>query len=321
MKKIKVLNQDFYGCYWPVENSRTVIIGMFGDDTEDWMARSAVKWLQKNCGVNVLTMSPGKKDYGHHNLPIERFGCALEYLKKQGNVKFGICGASTTAMLALIVASYYSLISLTIALTPCDFVMEGFYQGNRDGRKEWPGEGESTVSWEGEPLPYLPFVYRHPEYWDKVKKDSKQNKDLITSVNLFRDSELVHPLQEEEKIKVERICGKLVMIGAEDDALWETTKYIRRMEERLKEHEHHCEVETFVYEHGTHFVFPEGMLKIMLPIGGDLMSRVFAKGREYPKECKETRIDIEKQIERVINEWEGNQVRNMKSYHSNRHVS
>ena len=302
MKKIKVIDQGFYGCYWPIENSSTVIIGMFGDDTEDHMAKSAVKWLQKNCGVNVLTMSPEKKDYGHHNLPIERYGYALEYLKEQGNKKFGICGASTTAMLALIVASYYADFTLTIALTPCDFVMEGFYQGNRDGRKEWPGNGESTVTWKGKPLPYLPFVYRHPEYWDKVQEESKRRKDLIASINIFRDSEAVHPIQEEEKIKVERIHGKLLMIGAEDDVLWETGKYIQRIEERLKEHEHHCEVESFVYYHGTHFVFPEGMMKMMLPIGGDLMTRVFASGRKYPKECKETRIDIEKQIIRVVND-------------------
>ncbi len=303
MKKVKVIDKGFYGCYWPVEKSNSVIIGMFGDDVEDHMAKSAVKWLQKNFGVNVLTMSPDKKDYGHHNLPIERFGEALKYLKEQGNIQFGICGASTTGMLALIAASYYSEITLTIALTPCDFVMEGFYQGNRDGRKEWPGNGESTVTWKGEPLPYLPFVYRHPEYWDKVQEESKCGKDLIASINLFRDSESAHPIQEEEKIKVERINGKLLLIGAEDDALWETGKYIRRMLERFNEHEHHCEVESFIYEHGTHFVFPEGMMKILLPIGGDLMTRVFAAGRKYPKECKETRLDIEKQIKRAVNDW------------------
>ena len=33
---------------------------MLGDDPEDYMARSAVKWLLR-LGVNVLTMSPGKK--------------------------------------------------------------------------------------------------------------------------------------------------------------------------------------------------------------------------------------------------------------------
>lgn len=303
MKKIKVIDQGFYGCYWPVDGSNCALIGMFGDDVEDLMARSAVKWLQKIFGINVLTMSPDKKDYGHHNLPLERLGTAMEYLKSQGNEKIGIVGASTTGMMALLAASYYPDITLTIALTPPDFVMEGFYQGNRDGRKEWPGDGESTVSWEGKPLPYLPYAYRHPEYWDKVMELSKASGDKIASKEIFADSEKAHPIQEEERIKVERIKGKLLMIGAEDDALWETAKYIRRMKKRLEEKEHSCQVECFIYEHGTHFVFPEGMVKTMLPVIGDMLTRIFAAGRKYPKECKETRIDIEKQIVRVINDW------------------
>ena len=39
---------------------------------------------------------------------------------------------------------------------------------------------------------------------------------------------------------------------------------------RLAEKPHECEIETMVYAHGTHFVFPEGMLKIMLPVGSGL---------------------------------------------------
>ncbi len=303
MDKIKVTDKDFYGCYWPVKNSKCALIGMFGDDTEDRMAKSAVKWLQKTFEVNVLTMSPAKKDYSHHNLPLEQFGAAIEYLQAQGNKKIGIVGASTTAMMALLAASYYPKFTLTIALTPPDFVMEGFYQGNRDGRKEWPGDGESTVTWEGKPLPYLPYAYRHPQYWDTIQKQSKAGKDMIASTDLFIASELAHPIWEEERIKVERIQGKLLLIGAEDDVLWETAKYIRRMEERLTEKEHDCQVEAFVYEHGTHFVFPEGMVKTMLPVIGDLLTVIFAAGRKYPKECRETRIDIEKQVSRVIHAW------------------
>ncbi len=63
------------------------------------MARSAVKWLLR-LGVNVLTMSPGKKDYGHHNYPLERIEKAITWLKSHGNAKIGIAGASTTGTLA-----------------------------------------------------------------------------------------------------------------------------------------------------------------------------------------------------------------------------
>ncbi len=59
----------FYGAYWACAGgSDCAVITMIGDDPEDRLARSAVKWLC-GCGVNVLTMSPAKKDYGHHNYP------------------------------------------------------------------------------------------------------------------------------------------------------------------------------------------------------------------------------------------------------------
>ena len=51
----------FYGAYWACKGgSDCAVIAMLGDDPEDYMARSAVKWLLR-LGVNVLTMSPGKK--------------------------------------------------------------------------------------------------------------------------------------------------------------------------------------------------------------------------------------------------------------------
>ncbi len=79
---------------------------MLGDSSDDYMVRCAVKWLHKQ-GFSVLAMSPDKKDYGHHNLPLERFGAAIKALKENGIEKIGIIGASTTGILALIAASYY----------------------------------------------------------------------------------------------------------------------------------------------------------------------------------------------------------------------
>jgi hypothetical protein len=305
MKKYKETEKGFYGCYWPCPNkeSHNAIIAMLGDDCEDHVAKSGAKWLHKKFGVNVMTLSPAHKDYGHHNLPVERIGAAIEYLKSKGNTKYGIAGASTTGMYALIAASYYPEITLTIAMTPSDFVMEGFYRGKKDGCDEWPGDGESTASWQGEPLPYLPFAYRHPEYYRKMKADAKINHDLIVSRPVFDDSEKAHPIREEEFIKVEHIKGKLLLIGAEDDVLWDTAKYIRRMEERLSRIPNECEVESAIYDHATHFVFPESLLKQMMPIGGSLFVGLFKAGRDYKKECKEARIDIDKRMSKAIENW------------------
>ncbi len=296
----------FYGAYWACAGgSDCAVITMIGDDPEDRLARSAVKWLC-GCGVNVLTMSPAKKDYGHHNYPLERVETAISWLKANGNRKIGIAGASTTGTLALTAAAMFPDITLTIAMTPSDFVWQGFLQGKRDGCKEWPVEGESLFSYRGKPLPYMPFCYQHPDYWHCIAAESKRAGDMVNSRKLFDDSETAHPIEPEEYIPVENIRGKLLLIGAEDDALWDTAKYIRRMEKRLAEKPHECEIETMVYVHGTHFVFPEGMLKIMLPVGSGLFVKwAFHAARKYPKECRETRKDIEKRMCRVLAEWKG----------------
>ena len=49
-------------------------------------------------------------------------------------------------MLALIATSYFHGISLTLAMCPCDFIMEGFYQDGKDGIHERPDNHESSVS-------------------------------------------------------------------------------------------------------------------------------------------------------------------------------
>ena len=303
-KHFDVGTDGFYGAYWKCKSdSDCAMIAMIGDDSEDYLARTSVKWLHK-LGVNVMTMSPGKKDYGHHNYPLERIEKAISWLKANGNQKIGIVGASTTGTLALTAASYFEDITLTIGLTPSDFIWQGFMQGKKDGCKEWPIEGESLFSYKGEPLPYMSFCYKHPDYWHVIEKETKRTGDMINSRKLFDDSEKAHPITEDEMIKIEKIHGTLLLIGAEDDVLWDTAKYIRRMKQRMKEHPHTCRLESVIYEHGTHFVFPESMLKTMLPVGSGLFVKLaFQAARKYPEECRRARLDIDRRVRNAVAGW------------------
>lgn len=306
MRKInfEVDKDGLYGVYYKNRNtSNASIIAMIGDDASDYMARKCAKWLM-SLGVNVLSMSPGKKDYSHHNYPLERIKSAIEWLKEHGSNKIGIVGASTTGTLALTASSFFNDISLTIALTPSDFIWQGFKQGNKDGCKEWPVEGESLFTYQGKQLDYMPFCYKHPEYWQIIRSESKKNGDMINSLKIFNDSEANHPIKENEFIKIENIKGKLILIGAEDDALWDTTRYIKRMQKRLEENSHDCDIEAYIYKHGTHYVFPESLLKSILPIDSKLfLSLAFKAAKEFPNECKATRIDIDHKVRKVFKEW------------------
>ena len=115
MKKLffETEKDGFYGTYYEnPQGSDCAVIGLFGDDSNDYMAKCGAKWLHKN-GVNVLCMSPGKKNYSHVNYPLERIETAIKWLKNNGNRKVGIMGMSTAGMDSIVAASYFPDITLT----------------------------------------------------------------------------------------------------------------------------------------------------------------------------------------------------------------
>ena len=306
MKKQFFSNEKdgFYGTYYEnPKDANCAMIGLFGDDPNDFMAKCGAKWLHKN-DVNVMCMSPDVKNYGHVNFPLERIETAIKWLKSHGNKKIGIMGMSTAGMDSLVAASYFPDITLTFGLTPSDFVWQGFEQGEKDGCKEWPIPDASTLSWQGKPLAYMPFVYAHPEYYHKIEEETKGSGDITRSTHLFIDSEKAREHTEEEMIKVENIKAKLIMVGADDDSFWEAGKYVRRMDKRLKEHPHECDYEALTYEHGTHFVLPETMLRKALPVGLKfVMKFIFKAAKDYPKECEQTRKDIDRRLSAALKQW------------------
>lgn len=67
---------------------------------------------------------------------------------------------------------------------------------------------------------------------------------------------------------------------------------------------HECDFEAAVYRHGTHFVFPESMLKMILPVGSELVVKhAFKAAREYPRECRAAREDIDRRMTNAIEQW------------------
>ena len=148
----------FYRAYWACPGGAdSALITMLGDDPEDYMARSAVKWIIRQ-GINVLTMSPGKKDYGHHNYPLERIEKAITWLRAHGNRKIAIAGASTTGTLALTAAAMFPEITLTIAMTPSDFVWQGFMQGKNMAVRNGPSRESRCSPITGSPFPICHFA-------------------------------------------------------------------------------------------------------------------------------------------------------------------
>ena len=308
MKKQFFSNEKdgFYGTYYEnPKGANYAMIGLFGDDPNDFMAKCGAKWLHKN-GVNVMCMSPDMKNYSHVNFPLERIETSIKWLKSHGNKKIGIMGMSTAGMDSLVAASYFPDITLTFGLTPSDFVWQGFEQGEKCLLDAFGVFRAEVIAGnrQGKPLAYMPFVYAHPEYYHKIEEETKGSGDITRSTHLFIDSEKAREHTEEEMIKVENIKGKLIMVGADDDSFWEAGKYVRRMDKRLKERPHECDYEALTYEHGTHFVLPETMLRKALPVGLKfVMKFIFKAAKDYPKECEQTRKDIDRRLSAALKQW------------------
>jgi len=299
MKSIALSEEKdgFYGFFKPVNSNAAIILcAEKGLITKAW-----TKWLNK-MEVSVLSVTPNKEINGCHNWPLEHIESAVKFLKEKGYTKIGICGISIGTIIALSAASVLEDITLTIALTPMDYVLWGYV---KDGSKEKPVIGESLLTWRNNPLPYVPPPCADPEYWQMIEKESKRRGDMIASKELFDAAEEKHSIEESEWIKVENIRGRLFMAGSEDDVLWNTCRGIKRMKERLEKSNSDCIVEAPIYKHCTHFIFPEGMIKCILPIGifNFLLPKIFKEAKGYVKECQESRIDIDNRISAMIKEW------------------
>lgn len=297
--------EGFTGVYYPApeKTDRTMLV-MLGDSNKDRLVTSAVKYLHKR-GCNVLSLCAVQKsgdDTGYHNFPMEHCQAAVHWALAHAGKKVGIAGGSTSGMLALIAASLIPELSMVLAFTPSDFVMQGFYQGNKNGMREWPAQGQSTVSWRGEPLPYQPFYREERDYWEVFYGDSKKYREM-NSLRLFTHSEATTPIPEEAYIKVKNIRGTIVLTAAEDDTLWEAAKYCRRMVERLENKGFAYPVECWIYPIGTHFVFPQGMMREFFPVAPNLLTLLFRSGRKHPEQCKQVRMDIDRKLTEVLKRW------------------
>lgn len=288
--------------YLQCAQAQAAVILLLGSGGSNMLTKSVAKWFAKK-GISALCIGP-EDGLGYHSFPLERTEEAIHFLKAQDCRKIGILGASITTIPALVSAARFPEITLTIAVTPCDFMLQGFSKEKRDGCAEWPVEGEPMLTWRGEPLPYVPYAYQHPKYWQVVQEETKGSGNLLSSQRLFRDTEDNAELTDAVMIPVENIRGRLMLIGCEDDSLWPTAHYIRRMDERLKARAHECRYEALIYNHGTHFAFPESMLRQIIPVFPDfLVSRAFRAAIEYPKECRAAREDIDYRLNRAIEEW------------------
>ena len=57
-------------------------------------------------------------------------------------------------------------------------------------------------------------------------------------------------------------------------------------------------------KYGTHFVFPETLIKLLVPGFSKICYEIYFKSaKEHADECRQTRIDIDLKLRKVMREW------------------
>ncbi len=305
LKQFTVDKDGFCGLFSPIkENRKTAIIVLEDGHPDSFIVKTAMKWLNRS-GVSAMGVGPEKYMKGVHNWPLENVENAVHFLRTQGYDKVGVIGCSFGSNMALSAAARIPEITLTIALTPMDWVYWGILNDKVDGTSERPADGESAFSWRGKPLPYIPSPYKHPDYYNAFKKEGKQRGDMVASLNLHDLAEEIHTVTEAERIPVEKINGYLMLAGAKDDVMWNTCRGISRMKKKIEESDSNCNLQVLIYDHCSHLIFPESMVKLLLPgfLVDLILPHLYSETKGFVKECRRSRIDLDEHIQSTIREW------------------
>ncbi len=166
-------------------------------------------------GATALTIrwlgGPGLQP-GPFEVPLETFTTALDELAAECD-RLAMVGTSFGAEAALLVGTRDPRVTAVVACAPSSHV----WAGVDDGRQT------SHWTWEGEPLPFVPF----DEEW-------APDSDPPAYRGLYETSLRAAP--EEATIPVELITGAVVLVAGEDDQVWPSVTFARRIEERRREH-------------------------------------------------------------------------------------
>ena len=117
-----VEKDGFCGLFSPIGTNRNAAVIILEDGHPDsFVVRTAMKWLNKT-GVSAMGVGPEKYMRGVHSWPLENVEHAVGFLRSHGYDRVGVIGSSFGSNMALSAAARIPEITLTIALTPMDWV-------------------------------------------------------------------------------------------------------------------------------------------------------------------------------------------------------
>ncbi len=120
--------------------------------------------------------------------------------------RIGLWGVSKGGEFALIAASRLPWLQAVVAVVPSDVVWEGW------GR---PGPATSSFSWDGKPLPFVPYLGVEQEF-ARVARGERMEMRRPHIAGRAANPDRVPAA----RIRVEDYAGALLLIGGDDDRVW-----------------------------------------------------------------------------------------------------
>lgn len=156
-------------------------------------------------------------------IPVEKAETARAWLAARDDVRaedIGIYGVSKGAEFALLAGSYIDGFAAIAAIVPTDVVWEGW--GTGDGTRP------SSFSWQGQPLPFVPYEGMGEEFANPTGPDGRPRLRLPHDKG--RNANPARAVAA--RIAVERIDEPVLVAGGDMDLVWNSGEMAQAIAER-----------------------------------------------------------------------------------------
>jgi dienelactone hydrolase len=211
--------------YWlePEENCSTGVV-LLGGSSGNVPIERARLIAALGCRVAALRWFGGaEQSPGICEIPLELFQTALDRLSEAGCRRLAVIGTPKGAEAALLVGSFDSRVTLSMAFSPSSVVWANVGPG-QDGF-EWPQRSSFTK--QGVPFAFSPHAAE-----DIL---SVRRVPSIRYLELFEKSiSKFAPAFEAAAIPVEQAEGDVILVAGGDDHLWPSAFFARALAERRR---------------------------------------------------------------------------------------
>ncbi len=268
---MKIIHADFektkvFGDLYQVDDRELdkAVIVMVGSDGDYEMSRRFAVAFGRS-GVDALSIAYcGEKGLPKavREIPVETVQYAVDYLKKLGYKRVGICGVGKSAEYALVAASFIPDITCVVAISPISHIFEGIASHSML-------QGVSSWSYKGKPLPYVPLKMSFMFFLNHCLQENQFD------TRFMYDEALDFP-HGEALIQVQRIKGPILFISADYDSIWPSKEACIRLMEYLKKCNFAYPTKHCNYRFGSHLLIP-------IDAGAE---KYFKIEKDYPEECE-----------------------------------